>query len=1494
MKNKMSVKLFFLTGIMLILIIGVSSAQTIRYVKKGSNGNGTSWAGAYPGLAEALQWAAQNSSNWTAANPLQIWVAEGEYLPLSGEAFEMIDFVQIYGGFSGSENSLEQRNWHENPTILKGNGHSVIRNTEASNLSPQAILDGFTITGGIAPEGAGIYNWTNATFANLIVTENTASGSGGGIRNFSSSLYYNILITKNQSPLGAGFFTTVEDTAPKLINVTSSRNTGNTGPELYIEAGEPIIRNSLFFGNGTFLGNALHDIQYSLVENYYNWENPYTYNLLNTVNPLFKDPENGDLTLSPASPALDAGSNEAFVEFVGNLAENKDLSAHPRQQFERVDMGAFEADYRRSFTPSESRIIHINSSIQQLTPTYTGDGSSWDNAVPDLEPVLIWAKNNAHLWTEQTPLQLWVGQGVYIPEEGKSFEMVDHVGIYGGFSGTESSLIERQYLIYSSLLMGRGNSVIKNTADHPISRGGILDGFIVGLGEASNGAGIYNETNATFGNLYIYMNTATEAGGAVYNTGSPLFFNSFFMLNSALSGGGIYSTNNASAPVFVNVTCSFNFADNGAEIFLDAGAPVIRNSVFYGLGVEGIEGSQADIQYSMVQDWINNTNGNISGDSNPFFVQGESPIPVPSPSSPLINAGSNQAYLDIVFPITGNMLDFYGQDRILRNRIDIGAFETNYIPFIPSDDNILYVDRNVNQAALGYAENGSSWSNAASELAEVLHWAHSRWSQDSSTASWSKNNPLKIFVAKGTYYPKFSTDQFIELEGMYEDDLEYYRKYTFSMTTNTQLFGGFDPASGITDLNDERILPDDAGNGTILSGNIGDPDLHTDNVFRVILTEGSAIDSTFVMDGFTVRDGYTDWQEMDYELDEIIYYTQGAGWFNSGSNPTLRHVRFINNTSVGENAKGGGFFNFKGNPRIFQSAFIDNTSGGQGGAIYSTEGTVEINGSVFKGNSAEDGGAIHGHNSPLIIANSLIHGNKAQNHGGGIFIEDLNTFSSIISNSTVAGNFAQSNGGGLYATRSLGSIIGNSIFWGNSTELYEEQPILQNDISHSIITGILTNKGNINSDPLFISAPNYSTAPFTSGNYQLQSGSPAINSGDPLTNTLDYPIQSFDRDLLATERIQNYRIDIGAYEYSCVVSLPENTGPITRLLTEAPNFLYEECNLYALVEPIGNLNPVSGNLTAQVMNNDGIISFQNARYLSRYYDLKPATDPQSSTARLTLFYKQADFDQYNAAYGTSNNAELPTGPGAALPGNIRIAQFRDAYTLENSVLSHIAPPTYINPNTVVWNTSTELWEVTFEVSGFSGFFLTGQDDTALPVSLVSFKATKHENTVLLTWQTASEINASHFEIERSNNATDFRKVGQIFTKGEYEIAQNYNFIDMIHYASSKLYYRLKTVDKDGTYNYSPIASIALNSNEHPGDMYPYPNPTTHQSKVTIDLAGSYTGLDITNMSGHTFDIKLTNISAEKLELDTTPLPPGVYILRIQTAKQTVVRRLVIE
>src|SRR5690606_20605445 len=124
----------------------------------------------------------------------------------------------------------------------------------------------------------------------------------------------------------------------------------------------------------------------------------------------------------------------------------------------------------------------------------------------------------------------------------------------------------------------------------------------------------------------------------------------------------------------------------------------------------------------------------------------------------------------------------------------------------PGTGNILYVDQNV-----GTAGDGRSWDNAIAELADALKWAQENDNH------WTAENPLKIYVAKGHYQPKFPPT------GVTSDDP---RNKTFEMANHVLLYGGFDPENDIKDLDDERMLPDPnpmaPSTGTVLTGSDGE------------------------------------------------------------------------------------------------------------------------------------------------------------------------------------------------------------------------------------------------------------------------------------------------------------------------------------------------------------------------------------------------------------------------------------------------------------------------------------------------------------------------------------------------------------------------------------------------------------------------------------------------------------------------------------------------
>ncbi len=99
---------------------------------------------------------------------------------------------------------------------------------------------------------------------------------------------------------------------------------------------------------------------------------------------------------------------------------------------------------------------------------------------------------------------------------------------------------------------------------------------------------------------------------------------------------------------------------------------------------------------------------------------------------------------------------------------------------------------------------------------------------------------------------------------------------------------------------------------------------------------------------------------------------------------------------------------------------------------------------------------------------------------------------------------------------------------------------------------------------------------------------------------------------------------------------------------------------------------------------------------------------------------------------------------------------------------------------------------------------------ALPVELTNFTATANKSSVILNWQTSSENNTDHFNIEKSDNGQLFYSAGTVAASGNASSVHVYSFTDnSVLYLNMPIFYRLKTVDKDGRFKYSQVVSVRL-------------------------------------------------------------------------------------
>jgi hypothetical protein len=119
-------------------------------------------------------------------------------------------------------------------------------------------------------------------------------------------------------------------------------------------------------------------------------------------------------------------------------------------------------------------------------------------------------------------------------------------------------------------------------------------------------------------------------------------------------------------------------------------------------------------------------------------------------------------------------------------------------------------------------------------------------------------------------------------------------------------------------------------------------------------------------------------------------------------------------------------------------------------------------------------------------------------------------------------------------------------------------------------------------------------------------------------------------------------------------------------------------------------------------------------------------------------------------------------------------------------------------------------EIAATVTGFSEFvFVSNNANNPLPVELTSFTASLEGEAVALAWSTATETNNAGFDVERSTDGETFTTIGFEPGVGTTEEAQSYRFVDREAPFATTLLYRLRQVDTDGTFEYSPVVEVEV-------------------------------------------------------------------------------------
>lgn len=607
--------------------------------------------------------------------------------------------------------------------------------------------------------------------------------------------------------------------------------------------------------------------------------------------------------------------------------------------------------------------------------------------------------------------------------------------------------------------------------------------------------------NFTEGTL-IAGESVDTLGGGISISGHPdysegtQFINTTVVSNRAIAaldseswGGGFFL--DGEETTIVNSVIWDNVADFGDDLLNSGGGDVIpaRTVTITKSLINACPGSD------------NMICSNLITHTDPQFVVPASPVEAPTDNgnyrlnlgSMAINAGNNVFLFDF---------DLDNDPRIAESVIDMGAYELNISSTCPPTTTTTLL---VNHAASG-ANTGLSWADALPTV------------QDALTVSDYCDRIAEIWVAGGAYSPDQGA-----LQGKGGNANE-----SFQLANGVSIYGGF--AGTEVALSQRDVI----ANVTVLSGDMGGDDvvdgnkivtdtanINGDNSYHVVT--GNGTNNTAVLDGFTITAGQANGQA---SANTHI----GGGLFNDGGSPKLNTLSFMGNVAQ----DGGAMANINSShPLLTNIYFRSNVASLWGGALYNEGSHPELTNAVISGNAALQGGAIFNNNSQPEFTNVTVSGNLASNN---IAVSSASTgFSPLASLSTPLG-------GGMFNFNGSRPALVNSIFWNNhdstgtgtgSATIYNVDLASYPSIDYSLIQSLAgvgsIGSNNIDTDPLFLTTVDPTTAPTSAGNLHLMAHSPAIDAGDNAANNINTDVDGNPRITDGNGDSKSV-IDMGAYE----------------------------------------------------------------------------------------------------------------------------------------------------------------------------------------------------------------------------------------------------------------------------------------------------------------------------------------------------------------------------
>jgi hypothetical protein len=292
--------------------------------------------------------------------------------------------------------------------------------------------------------------------------------------------------------------------------------------------------------------------------------------------------------------------------------------------------------------------------------------------------------------------------------------------------------------------------------------------------------------------------------------------------------------------------------------------------------------------------------------------------------------------------------------------------------------------------------------------------------------------------------------------------------------------------------------------------------------------------------------------------------------------------------------------------------------------------------------------------------------------------------------------------------------------------------------------------------------------------------------------------------------------------------------------------------------------------------------------------IRESNSPDASNAFVGVTHGQGAVFQYrdNAGDTTIVNAVA----GIAAPYWVKLEKIGSSYS------------GYVSPDGFAWTKVGTAVDLGFGANGsaaYAGVAVTSHDNTVLsavsvdnvsqaqsvplPVTLTGFAGRNvHDQYVALQWTTASEENTDHFEVEKCLDGIHFKTVITVKAAGNSKTLQRYTTDDLSP-ASGMNFYRLRQVDIDGNYAYSPVIIVRVGSKS--SEPLVFPNPVDGAFNIAAGLE-PVKEVNLYDVSGKVLGRMMNTSGSSTLLIPCANLASGIYIVEIRTATKQYFKKLI--